>query len=67
MDEDEFTSGRQDGPLTQLGREDLDPLSIEELEDRISALKAEIERCEQHRDKASSHMKAAEALFGKKG
>jgi uncharacterized small protein (DUF1192 family) len=49
-----------------LAKTDLDPLSIDELNERVAALKAEITRCEAHRDKASSHRLAAEALFGNK-
>jgi uncharacterized small protein (DUF1192 family) len=70
MDEDDFTTGftaaKGDDVLAQLAKTDLDPLSIDELNERVAALKAEITRCEAHRDKASSHRLAAEALFGNK-
>ena len=36
---------RPDDPLTQLVRQDLDPLSVAELEARIAALEGEIARC----------------------
>jgi len=63
MDEDDFFSSRPGDPLTLLGKEDLDPLSIDELETRIAALKAEISRVEQHMAKASRHRSAADELF----
>lgn len=66
MDDNEFTSPDKANILAQLTQQDLGPLSIDELNARIDALKAEINRCERHRDQASSHRLAAEALFGKK-
>ncbi len=41
----------------------LDSYSRDELAERIALLEAEIERVRAHRDKASAHMAAAEALF----
>ena len=61
-DEDDFKPGDQ---IVELGREDLDPLSVEELEARIVRLKAEIERTQAHMSGKSSHMSAADALFRK--
>lgn len=46
-----------------LAKEALDPYSQEELAERIAQLEAEIERVKAHRDKASAHRLAAEALF----
>jgi len=43
---------------------DLERLSVEELQDRIKALKAEILACEAELDKKQSHKSAADALFG---
>ncbi|MEL6725301.1 MAG: DUF1192 domain-containing protein [Pseudomonadota bacterium] len=43
---------------------DLERLSVEELQDRIEALKAEILACEAELDKKQSHKSAADALFG---
>ena len=65
MDIDELFPSKPDDPLVQLGRQDLDPLSIDELQERIEALKAEIARVEAHIDRASKHRSAAEELFKK--
>jgi uncharacterized small protein (DUF1192 family) len=65
MDMDENLPLRGTDPLSQLLRQDLDPLSIDELKERILALKAEIARCETKIGAASSHMSAADALFKK--
>ena len=65
MDLDELFPGKPEDPLTALGRQDLDPLSIEELQARIEALKAEITRVESHMNRATQHRSAAEELFKK--
>jgi uncharacterized small protein (DUF1192 family) len=62
--EDLFPSKPGD-PLVELGRQDLDPMSIEELRARIETLKAEIARVEAHMQRAQSHRSAAEELFKK--
>jgi uncharacterized small protein (DUF1192 family) len=62
--EDLFPSKPGD-PLVELARQDLDPISIEELEARIDALKAEIARVEAHMHKVQTHRSAAEELFKK--
>lgn len=49
--------------LTALGREDLELYSVEELDERINALKAEISRCERAREGKRSGRSAADALF----
>ena len=41
-------------PLVELAKQDLDPMSIEELEARIEALKAEIVRVETHMERVES-------------
>jgi len=51
--------------LKALAREDLDPLSVAELDERITALAAEIERVRSKRDRAINHKASAEALFKK--
>ena len=51
--------------MVALGKQDLDPLSVDELEERIATLKAEIERVEAHMQRAQSHRSAAEELFKK--
>ena len=43
---------------------DLERLSVEDLQERIAELKAEIEACERELDKKQSHKSAADALFG---
>jgi len=43
----------------------LSPYSIDELNERISLLEAEIARVESHRLKSAAHLDAAAALFGK--
>jgi len=65
MDLDDLFPSKPEDPLTQLARQDLDPLSIEELEARIAALKAEIARVEAHMQRARIHRSAAEELFKK--
>ena len=61
-EEDDF---RPDDPINLLGKEDLDPLSVSELESRVALLKAEIERTEAHKAGKSSHLSAADELFRK--
>lgn len=63
MEPDDLFAKRADDPLSQLVRQDLDPLSIAELELRIAALTAEIERCRDKMNKAVNHRATAESLF----
>ena len=63
MDLDELFAKRPGDPLTLLCKEDLDPLSVEELEARIEALKGEISRVEAKIEGAVTHRKAADELF----
>ena len=56
---------RRDDPLAKLVKQDLDPLSVAELQERIEMLKGEISRCEAKIMFASSHRTAADALFKK--
>ena len=65
MDEDDFFSSRPQDPLSQLIREDLGPLSQDELAVRIEKLKAEICRIEAHMAAVSAHRSAADQLFKK--
>jgi len=65
MDLDELFPDKPKDPLTELGKQDLGPLSIDELQARIEALQAEIARVEAHRDAATQHRSAAEELFKK--
>ena len=65
MDLEELFPSKPGDPLVELSRQDLDPISIEELEARIEALKAEIARVEAHIQKVQTHRSAAEELFKK--
>jgi uncharacterized small protein (DUF1192 family) len=65
MDLDELFPGKPDDPVKALGKQDLDPMSVEELHERIEALKAEIARVEAHIDRVQKHRSAAEELFKK--
>jgi uncharacterized small protein (DUF1192 family) len=65
MDLEELFPSKPGDPLVELARQDLDPISIEELQERIEALKAEIARVEAHIQKVQTHRAAAEELFKK--
>jgi len=65
MDLDDLFPSKPGDPLVELAKQDLDPISIEELRARIEALKAEIARVEAHIDRATKHRSAAEELFKK--
>jgi uncharacterized small protein (DUF1192 family) len=64
MDDDDLPR-RRDDILAALVKQPLDPLSVDELDDRIATLEAEIERIRAHRSAATSHKAVAEALFKK--
>ncbi len=63
MDLDEVFSKRPGDPLTLLAKQDLDPFSVEELDERVEILKREIARVEAKRASASAHRASAESLF----
>ena len=65
MDEDDFFSSKPQDPLTQVIKQDLGPLSTDELHERIELLKAEIARVEAHMAAVASHRSAADELFKK--
>jgi len=65
VDLDDLFPSKPGDPLVELGKQDLDPMSIEELGARIEALKAEIVRVESHMDRARTHRSAADELFKK--
>ena len=65
MDEDDFFSSKPQDPLSLLVRQDLGPLSVSELNDRIATLKGEIGRVEQHLADTERHRSAADELFKK--
>ncbi|WP_118857570.1 DUF1192 domain-containing protein [Sphingomonas mesophila] len=59
-EEDDFKPGQ---PIVELGKEDLDPLSIEELDQRVARLEAEIARVRAHKARVTAHRSAADELF----
>ncbi len=63
MDADELLPRRANDPLTELARQDLDPLSVAELEARIAALEAEIGRSRKKIEHAVNHRASADAIF----
>jgi uncharacterized small protein (DUF1192 family) len=65
MEIDDNLPLRQNDPLTLLVRQDLDPLSITELEARIVILESEIARCTAKISTATSHRSVADSLFKK--
>ena len=54
MDLEDLFPSKPDDPLVALAKQDLDPMSIEELQARIEALKAEIARVEAHMQRAAN-------------
>jgi len=66
MDLDDLFPDKPKNPLTELKKQDLDPLSVDELQERIAALKEEITRVEAHMSRAQTHRSAAEELFRKR-
>jgi uncharacterized small protein (DUF1192 family) len=65
MDDDDFFTGRPQDPLTLLVKQDLGPLSVDELYERMELLKGEIARVEQHLTDTKRHRSAADELFKK--
>lgn len=65
MDLEDLFPSKPGDPLVELAKQDLDPMSVDELQERIAALKAEIQRVEAHMQRAQSHRSAAEELFKK--
>jgi len=63
MEPDDLFAKRPDDPVNQLARQDIDRLSVDELEARIVALQAEIERCRLKIKSAVNHRATAESLF----
>ncbi|MBA4759849.1 DUF1192 domain-containing protein [Sphingosinicella sp.] len=64
--DDDFLPKTKDDPLTLFTRQDLDPLSQDELRARIAALEAEIGRTRAKLTAAGSVKSAADALFARK-
>ncbi len=65
MDVEDNLPRKADDALAQLTKQDLDPLSVSELEARIVALEGEIVRTRAKIDYAVRHKASAEALFRK--
>ena len=63
MDEDDFFSSRPVDPLTLACKQDLGPLSVAELDERIALLNGEIARVEDHMAATQAHRSAADELF----
>ena len=63
MELDDLSSQRPNDPLVQLARQDLDPLSVEELTLRIAGLEAEIARSRKRMEVSVNHRSTADALF----
>ena len=63
MDIDELIPDKPDDPLTLLIKQDLDPLSVDELRARIILLQAEIERVQAKLDTSVNFRASVEDLF----
>ncbi|MBC9034893.1 DUF1192 domain-containing protein [Sphingomonas sp. JC676] len=63
MDADENLPRRKDDLVVQLAKQDLDPYSVEELEERIALLEAEIARSRTKIQRAINHRASADAIF----
>ena len=63
MDSEEILGARPGDPLALLVKQDLDPLSVAELEARIAALEGEIARCRDRMTRAVHHRASADSLF----
>ena len=62
MDDDDLPR-RRDDVLAALIKQPLDPLSVAELDARITVLQGEIARCQVKKDRAVSHRAIADDLF----
>jgi uncharacterized small protein (DUF1192 family) len=65
MDLDELFPSKPDDPLTLLTKQDLDPLSVAELEARIAILEGEIARVRAKMDASVQFRASADAIFKK--
>ena len=65
MDLDELFPDKPDDPLTLLTRQDLDPLSVEDLQARIAILEGEIARVKAKLDASVNFRASADELFKK--
>ena len=65
MDLDELFPDKPGDPLTLLTKQDLDPLSVEELHARIAVLEGEIERVRAKLEASVNFRASADQLFRK--
>jgi len=65
MDLEELFPSKPGDPLVLLVKQDLDPLSVEELHERIETLEGEIARVRSKIEAAVNHRASAEDLFRK--
>ena len=65
MEIDDLLPQRRDDPLVAVVRQDLDPLSVEELHERITTLESEITRVQQKIKQVVNQRVSADALFKK--
>ncbi|MHA6722212.1 DUF1192 family protein [Sphingomonas sp. RS2018] len=63
MDADDSLPRRARDLIADLSRQDLDPLSVDELHARIAALEAEIARTRARLDRSAGDRLSAESLF----
>jgi uncharacterized small protein (DUF1192 family) len=64
MDTDDIAPPPRAGdPVALIGKQDLDPFSVAELDARVAALEAEIARVRAHKDRAVNHRAIADTLF----
>ena len=63
MEPDDLFAKRPDDPVNQLIRQDIDHLSVAELEERVTGLEGEILRCRTKIQRAVNHRATAEELF----
>lgn len=63
MDLDDLFAKSPGDPLVQIARQDLDPYSVDELQERIAVLEAEIARVRQKIEGAVNHRASADAIF----
>lgn len=64
MDDDDLPR-RRDDILAALIKQPLDPLSLDELDERVAVLEGEIARVKAHKAAAAGHKAIAESLFKK--
>ncbi len=65
MDLDELFPDKPDDPLKLLTKQDLDPLSVDELQARIAVLESEIARVKAKLENAVNFRASADELFKK--